>query len=1155
MTSSSLFTELAMALKRTIIPITPYQSQNNKPEPSSTQSNSGLVGTNSASFTKPNKVEQKKIYQKPYSKASKSESIKDIHVEKVENDISLNAYTFEQTSHIQFPEKISVPNTELSVQTMHAIHGNHENANKEKNGGLHTNLEHHTTIQDIDTSLIKPDLSSCKHQPPAIHPDITIEQIRNPRPIQRRKSCFVVGNSDTLASGEVLEINTMFDTQKNWDRNNLISLKSSNPNKRRTKGGRRQSVIVVGNDTPMINTNLIVMQVPSHFKRRKSMPFLNTVILENEVPLLENLSENISLEEVDVSLETFSSTILEENTPIEIDFTQDQGVSNDASNEISQNVEVYSDNKTYIAEKLSLEQNEVHDLLEPTKLVEDETQLKIEDLDTVSSNGSNEYALDLNNPCNAKIDESIDSFYCNIEASCSVSDSVYKEEYKIPRRTVSLSRQRSKMFTRQSSVGKVPMYDGKSISPPCIKITEISSPEISSPEESKEDINRKSPSSYEFREKSFGCPSTSYAHPEMSPVPYKDNEVVEGYSTPIRRRPNFGRQVSLDHRTLAPKKSKAPALQRQATLGGPPPTIRITDVDSESDEVEPNTTLNLSTTPEVKIESPNEIETDNSLSCMVNAYGERHGNQEDPKTLGNDLVGNDPNRKRSSFRRQGSLEQKPRRSVMIIRQKSLDNRSYSGVEDSEPPSNVISIRNPPSTGASYGQSQPLILEFGKGFHRVSAEATLSRINSVASDASLSRMNSVMEPDDVAMMENDENDMENLKTFLQSTKRAPVLCRQRSLDQRNRKAAGMIKQKSLDQRTQPTSGYGSRTDSLHVSPGCSRSGSLATTPEGGVPSFESSLDAPDDQKTVRQQSLDQRPTSPYGSHIPDATMDMSSSHVDEHSPSRRDSMVRQNSGLLIINAASSTQAQQSIGNFLFPTRKTAMMTRQRSLDVRPETKTRSRRPSLCRITRQKSLDQRHSSSRPQSRKSSCQSGKDSVSSGEHSGPSSRRQSGKDYVSSGEQSGPSSRRQSGKDYVSSGEHSGPSSRRQSSKISIGPNTSSSSSAFSSNYSSTSATHGSLSTTTDSFSRKSSAAYGMSGSLSHSRRSSSTRGSSSHLPRQISVASTSSDIIDSRRSSISYGSFASRTCSELRRCSSTDTWSSSSSCLNRSRYAIMH
>ena len=249
-----------------------------------------------------------------------------------------------------------------------------------------------------------------------------------------------------------------------------------------------------------------------------------------------------------------------------------------------------------------------------------------------------------------------------------------------------------------------------------------------------------------------------------------------------------------------------------------------------------------------------------------------------------------------------------------------------------------------------------------------------------------------------------------------------------------------------------------------------------------------------------------------------------SNVEEHDASRRESLVRQNSGLLIINAASSVQAQQNIGNFLFPTRKTAMMTRQRSLDVRPTTTTthetrRSRRPSLCRITRQKSLDQRHSSSRPQSRKSSNQSGNGSVSSG-------------------------------------GEHSGPSSRRQSSKISIGPNSNSSistgtsSSAFSSNYSSTSATHGSLSTTTDSQSRRTSSAYGVPGSLSHSRRSSSTRGSSSYLPRQVSVTSTSSDMFDSRRSSASYGSFASRTCSELRRCSSTDTWSSSSSCLNRSR-----
>lgn len=357
-------------------------------------------------------------------------------------------------------------------------------------------------------------------------------------------------------------------------------------------------------------------------------------------------------------------------------------------------------------------------------------------------------------------------------------------------------------------------------------------------------------------------------------------------------------------------------------------------------------------------------------------------------------------------------------------------------------------------------------------------------------------------------------MENLKTFLQTAKRAPVLSRQRSLDQRSRRAAGMVKQKSLDQRMHPTGGQLSRTDSVHLSPGCSRSGSLATTPEGTVPTFETSFDSSTSRKGMSQ-AIDSRPTSPYGSPLPDASMEVTS-NVEEHDTSRRESLVRQNSGLLIINAASSAQEQQNIGNFLFPTRKTAMMTRQRSLDVRPTTTTRSRRPSLCRITRQKSLDQRHSSSRPQSRKSSNQSGKDSV--------------------------------------SSGDHSGPSSRRQSSKISIGPNSSTStgtsSSAFSSNYSSTSATHGSLSTTTDSQSRRSSTAYGLSGSLSHSRRSSSTRGSSSYLPRQVSVTSTSSDMFDSRRSSASYGSFASRTCSELRRCSSTDTWSSSSSCLNRSR-----
>ena len=534
--------------------------------------------------------------------------------------------------------------------------------------------------------------------------------------------------------------------------------------------------------------------------------------------------------------------------------------------------------------------------------------------------------------------------------------------------------------------------------------------------------------------------------------------------------------------------------------------IRITDVDSESDEFEPNTTLTLATTPEIEMDAQDDMAQDQSLNSMNVDYGARIKHEDQHTFLA-------PSTRRSSFRRQGSLEQKSRRSVMIIRQKSLDNRSSSGVTDSNTP--VINIRHGTSLGQQFGKSQPLILEFGKGFNKVSHEGTLSRINSVASDVSLSRVNSVMDPDDMAMMENEEKEMENLKTFLQSAKRAPVLSRQRSLDQRTRRAAGMIKQKSLDQRMHPTGGQMARTDSIHLSPGCSRSGSLATTPEGQVPSFETSFETSDDRKMSRQQSLDTRPTSPYGPTAADPNLEVVSPHVDDHDPSRRESLVRQNSGLLIINAASNSEVQQNIGNFLFPTRKTAMMTRQRSLDVRESSRTRSRRPSLCRITRQKSLDQRHSSSRPQSRKSS---------------------------------------QSGKDSVSSGDHSGPSSRRESSKISIGPNTSSSSSAFSSNYSSTSATHGSLSTTTDSRGesrRSSSAAHGVSGSLSHSRRSSSTRGSTSYLPRQVSVASTSSDMFDSRRSSASYGSFASKTCSELRRCSSTDTWSSSSSCLNRSRY----
>ena len=1122
MNSSSLFSEGLAFFKRTIplnIP-NPYQaSQSQKSDSSSTTQKFSGNGTSSGSLSQLNKN------QASHS-AQNDKDIDDYKSLVGENKIKENATCLGHEYKEPGPKDLIDDNHKMLTDIVDGNISTESTNYKRTNGDSeNTMLQHHQNIQNISKSFVKQDSVGKKHKPPEIHPDLTIDQIQNPRPVQRRKSCFVVGNPEKPnIAGDALEINTMFDAPKSWEKNSTSS-KASNNNKRKTRS-RRQSFIVIANDASNQNTNLILMEVPTTRNRRKSMPFLNTVILDGDNTFIENLPESIIVDEVDVTIEDVTvesvpAADIDENMRMDIDPTTSHELYNESCKEFDNDTETIDDDALNKVKEIASDEQKLPIRFEPTKTMDTETIMEVseysnDDINTIDESvGSiRDNPLCIENPhisipqndafLEASVpDPSPIQTYHNNVLDNPTADLNPSEPFPSPRKNVQFSRQKSKpLFKRQSTVGNEPSYIGKSISPPCIKITGISSPEDTNPL-----LETPSSSNYDIKEEDSDARS-----PPLSPTPFKPPEPIhKSPPSSTRRRPAFGRQVSLDHRAHIPTKKKPPMIQRQTTLGGPPPMIRITDVDSESDECETNTTLTFAPEPDVEMDTSNEISSDKSLSPMRSDYA-CHTKQEDSNTF---LA---PDRKRSSFRRQGSLEQKSRRSVMIIRQKSLDNRSSGGLHDMPSHSPVISIRQNSPLGHPMGKSQPLILEFGKGFDKVSHESTLSRINSVASDVSLSRMNSVMDPDDVAMMENEEKEMENLKTFLQTAKRAPVLSRQRSLDQRSRRAAGMVKQKSLDQRMHPTGGQMSRTDSVHLSPGCSRNGSLATTPEGTVPTFETSFDGSTARKTT-----DSRPTSPYGSPIPDASMEVAS-NVEEHDASRRESLVRQNSGLLIINAASSVQAQQNIGNFLFPTRKTAMMTRQRSLDVRPTTTTthetrRSRRPSLCRITRQKSLDQRHSSSRPQSRKSSNQSGNGSVSSG-------------------------------------GEHSGPSSRRQSSKISIGPNSNSSistgtsSSAFSSNYSSTSATHGSLSTTTDSQSRRTSSAYGVPGSLSHSRRSSSTRGSSSYLPRQVSVTSTSSDMFDSRRSSASYGSFASRTCSELRRCSSTDTWSSSSSCLNRSR-----
>ena len=1113
MTSSSLFTELAMALKRTInIPINPYQSQNNKTESSCASSNTGN-GVNLTNVGNIHKDLQNRedcntdldksktgFIKEPIEEIKEEqEEVAIEHFEEKESEDGEDlqhdgSFLLEPCDEI-LEEDNSVKSADYPGLTLHHLDSYPETI-------IDTEDEMEKIKSDLPSKqyyaipMIKPDLSRHKYQPPAIHPDITIEQIKNPRPVKRRKSCFLVGNPGQAPTGEALEINTMFDSQKKFE---IDSSSSKNPSNKRKSKGRRESILYIGED-PQMENRLMVLEVKNSRKRRKSMPLISFV---EGGCLIENLSDNAIVETVNV--ENLPQAKMEENMEIHIDAPPNPSSYSGNVNPNNQPLDVCVDDNTAELEKLSVQEKEDLGRLRQEKINEVQAKIEIADTNDQKVHGnidSPECLYDASKPTEENSAPSLD-----IEVESPNLDSFPEVDSTNFKRSVQFPRQRRKMLARQVTLGNEKTYGSNPVSPPCITITGTSSPPDgrSTPPDTLRTLNYDTGEEYKPL-KDQPSSSASYEHNIIARKPF----------SPTRRRPDFSRQRSLDHRAHLPQKSKGPSLQRQNTLGGPPPMIRITDVDSESDEFETNTTLTFGATPEVETETHNET-LEKSLS-PTNADCLSHKNHEDPKSF---LA---PVARRSSMRRQGSLEQnqKSRRSVMIIRQKSLDNRLSGEMQDTNSNSSMLNIRHASSINHPYGKSNdgPLILEFGKGFNKVSHESTLSRINSVASDVSLSRVNSVIDPEDMAMMENEEKEMENLKTFLQSTKRAPVLSRQRSLDQRSRRAT-IIKQKSLDQRMQSRQDV-TRQDSIHLSPGGSRSGSLATTPEGQVPSFETAFDTSDDRKTLRQYSgQDQRPTSPYGSSLPDASLDNVSPHVEERdpigSPSRRESLVRQNSGLLIINAASNSEVQQNIGNFLFPTRKSAMMTRQRSLDCRPTT-TRSRRPSLCRITRQKSLDQRHESSRPQSRKSSAQSGKDSV--------------------------------------SSGDHSGPSSRRHSSKISVGPNTSSSSSvsAFSSNYSSTSATHGSLSTTTDSQSRKSSAAYGMSGSLSHSRRSSSARGSSSHLPRQISMASTSSDMIDSRRSSASYGSFASRTCSELRRCSSTDTWSSSSSCLNRSRYIII-
>ena len=92
-------------------------------------------------------------------------------------------------------------------------------------------------------------------------------------------------------------------------------------------------LVILTNDSSAQNTNLILMEIPTTRSRRKSMPFLNTVILDDASSFMENLPETIIMDEVDVTIESLPNATVDDSMSMDIDSTISQSVYNENCNE------------------------------------------------------------------------------------------------------------------------------------------------------------------------------------------------------------------------------------------------------------------------------------------------------------------------------------------------------------------------------------------------------------------------------------------------------------------------------------------------------------------------------------------------------------------------------------------------------------------------------------------------------------------------------------------------------------------------------------------------------------------------------------------------------------------------------------------------------
>ena len=299
-----------MALKRTIIPITPYQTQNDKSDPSSCQHRDSEENSNSDNLNKQNKEKENRNDQYTDSKHAEPSVVKQgiavdnkkqitsiIDHETKESNQSEGGETYlygikyKRRKARNKPKKRIENNNSPDHSTASSVtESNSISKSVSKENSISNSISKENSISEASSHvpLVPPPISH-RHVPydVPIHPDLTIDQIKNPRPVQRRKSCFVVGNTigEKNSGGETLEMNTVFDkVQEKLDR-------PQKPARKKSKG-RRQSFILIA-DSPQLSNSLIVMEVQQQNprKRRKSMPFLETLLLDDSTAVIDSYTE------------------------------------------------------------------------------------------------------------------------------------------------------------------------------------------------------------------------------------------------------------------------------------------------------------------------------------------------------------------------------------------------------------------------------------------------------------------------------------------------------------------------------------------------------------------------------------------------------------------------------------------------------------------------------------------------------------------------------------------------------------------------------------------------------------------------------------------------------------------------------------------------